>query len=148
MKTWQWLGYLGLLPFFLSLAISLSYPAWDEKAVQFFIFYSAIILSFLAGTLWNVEPVKSNSTRPNVLKKTSIQRRQIISNLFCLIALSALLVQPLIALVVLACSYIALFLFEESVTLKPREKTKYLSMRFNLTITVVLMHVITLFFWA
>ena len=54
MKTWQWLGYLGLIPFLVclwlfetdstSLATNLSF-----NPQQGFVYYSAIILSFLSG---------------------------------------------------------------------------------------------------
>ena len=47
------LGYLGLLPFLFSLVlISTERTLFNLSGQQFFIAYSAVILSFLSGVLW------------------------------------------------------------------------------------------------
>lgn len=45
------LGYAGLLPF---IAATMAIPTKIEGAVSFFILYSALILSFMAGGCWGV----------------------------------------------------------------------------------------------
>ena len=95
MRTKHYLGYLGLIPFILTIA----FAAYIDEllnipAVKVFIFYSAIILSFIAGTLWR----KLND-------KTSI-KLQILSNIFSLLAFLTLFLPNYIALVILAKVYL------------------------------------------
>jgi Protein of unknown function (DUF3429) len=136
MKAWQWLGYLGLLPFILSLAASLFIQDWHDKAVQIFIFYSAIILSFLAGSLWRVKAAGNNN------------KHLAVSNLFSLIAFTALLMPTLISLMVLAIGFLSLFYYESFMKRNNDKKAAYLKMRFNLTSLVVLLHATALYFWT
>jgi hypothetical protein len=136
MKTWQWLGYLGLLPFVLSLVVSLLVQEWLDRAKQIFVFYGAIILSFLAGSLWQVTAQKNN------------HHRQIISNGFALIAFAALLTPTLISIVVVAIGFMLIFYYENFKVKNSDGKTAYLKLRFNLTSIVVLLHVFALYFWT
>ncbi len=46
-----WLGWAGALPFLL-LALGAWSPQWRDPAVQAFLAYSALILSFLGGVRW------------------------------------------------------------------------------------------------
>ena len=79
MKTWKSLGYLGLIPFIICLIVVESYPNnFLFNSQQVFHFYSAIILCFLAGTLWEKDSHDSQSTR------------LIVSNVLCLYAFSCL----------------------------------------------------------
>ncbi len=134
--TWQWLGYLGLIPFITSLLISLLINHWHARATEFFIFYSAIILSFMAGTLWQVRLKPDNS------------QQHIASNIFCLIAFLALLTTQLASLIILALGYLGLFQYEEFIAQRDRSERKYLNMRFMLTSIVVVLHLLALFFWS
>ena len=66
MKTWQWLGYLGLIPFVACLWLfnapidsALNQTLFNPQ--QAFIFYSAIILSFLAGALWRKDTLSQDT---------------------------------------------------------------------------------------
>ena len=52
MKSWQLLGYLGLLPFIVSLYFSVESVSWVIAAKQAFVAYSAIIVSFIAVSIW------------------------------------------------------------------------------------------------
>lgn len=53
--TARWLGYAGVLPFALC-AINLltGWPLFDGFALQVFVVYSAVILSFLGGIRWGL----------------------------------------------------------------------------------------------
>ncbi len=135
MKTWRTLGYLGLLPFLGALSASFLVQEWRLKGLQVFISYSAIILSFLAGSLWQVNT------------KESSVKRQIISNMFCLIAFLALLVETSLSLVILAVGYLWLFYYEKFLS-NTHDLNHYLKMRFHLTVAVVLLHAVALYFWT
>ena len=91
MKTWKLLGYLGLIPFIICLIVVESYPHNSLfNSQQVFHFYSAIILSFLAGTLWKKD---SHHSQSNGL---------IVSNVLCLYAFSCLFYPLYYALIFLS----------------------------------------------
>lgn len=46
--------YLGLIPFFIGAIGPWILNSWTATLTQFFIFYAAIILAFLAGALWGI----------------------------------------------------------------------------------------------
>jgi hypothetical protein len=133
----QYLGYLGLIPFILTFAFGnyierfLSIPA--EKV---FIFYSAIILSFIAGTLWRKDT-----------DKVSIQL-QVLSNLFSLLAFLTLFLPSYIALVALSKIYLLSLLCEYHFDHAAPENYNYLQMRMHLTALVVTMHIIAFVIWC
>ena len=128
MKTWQSLSYLGLLPFFISLVLSFLVQDWQSSALQVFIFYSAIILSFISGTFWHAA-VKQHNTK-----------QQVISNIFSLLAFCSLMLSQSMALIVLALSYLFIFLYEKSLMTRNSTTKKYIKVRFQLTVIVVLLH--------
>ena len=142
MKTWQWLGYLGLLPFIFCLwlfhmpieGIS-NNLLFDPK--QTFSFYSAIILSFIAGTLWRKDRVKIQSGA------------QILSNIFCLYAFVCLLFPLFYTLIFLPLGYFSLLLTEYILfNNKGDGYTKpYFTMRLRLTTLVILLHGFALILW-
>ena len=83
------LGYLGLLPFMFSLVlIGTERTLFNLSGEQFFIAYSAVILSFLSGVLWGnaIDHFYHRLSR-NAL---------VLSNLFVLLAWGALLQLSLI----------------------------------------------------
>jgi hypothetical protein len=135
MKTWQTLGYIGLIPFIACLYLSNQEIYWQDNARLAFIAYSAVILSFIAGTLWRVNERKNN------------KYQQIISNAFSLIAFASLLIYQHIALAILATSYLLLFLYEKSIAAQSTLTANYITMRFRLTMTVVLLHIAASFLW-
>tara|TARA_R110000744_G_scaffold117745_1_gene220132 strand:- start:25105 stop:25521 length:417 start_codon:yes stop_codon:yes gene_type:complete len=137
MQTKQYLGYLGLSPFLLTFAYeAFSIELFNTSAVQLFIYYSAIILSFIAGTLWR----KHNDKR-------SIQL-QLCSNAFSLLAFLTLLLPHYVALVALAKFYLLILLCEYHFDHAESETQNYLQMRLYLTTLVVLMHIIAFIVWC
>jgi hypothetical protein len=137
METKQYLGYLGLAPFALALMFeSLIAELLNISAVQVFLFYSAIILSFIAGTLWR----KQND-------KLSI-KLQLLSNLFSLLAFFALLIPYRVAIILLSVSYLAIFMSEYRFDQAKSENSHYLKMRLQLTALVVTMHIIAFSLWG
>ena len=59
----RWLGFAGVLPFAAS-AINLhtGWPLFDGFALQVFIVYSAVILSFLGGIRWGLASTNTAAT--------------------------------------------------------------------------------------
>ncbi|WP_017219936.1 DUF3429 domain-containing protein [Moritella dasanensis] len=138
MKIPQTLGYMGLMPFIISLYLSINDTGWQLDAKQVFIAYSAIILSFVAGTLWQTSD------------ETKHDRRKIVSNIFSLFAFLTLLVNHHLALMILAANYILLFLYESKLVTLNQENDRnpaYMSMRFRLTCIVVLLHGSAYYLW-
>lgn len=137
MRTKQYLGYSGLIPFILTLALAGYIDEFlNISPVKVFIFYSAIILSFIAGTLWR----KLNN---NVNSKL-----QILSNIFSLLAFLTLLLPNYIALVILAKAYLLTLLCEYYFDHSDPENYQYLQMRMHLTSLVVIMHIIAFVIWC
>lgn len=126
MKVSQFLGYLGLLPFMVALGLFVS--DLQQQAQTAFIFYSAVILSFIAGTLW--QPMQGKAKG----------KQQILSNLFSLTAFGALLLEKWLAVLVLAMGYLLLYWYERRGAIVPSRSESYLRMRGHLTFTVVAMH--------
>lgn len=137
MRIKQYLGYLGLVPFIMTFALNdyvekyLSIPV--EKV---FIFYSAIILSFIAGTLWRKDTSKVNI------------KLQLFSNLFSLLAFFTLLLPSHIALLALAKIYLLSLLCEYHFDHGDPENYDYLQMRMHLTALVITMHIIAFVVWC
>jgi hypothetical protein len=138
MKTWQLLGYLGLLPFIACLYLSPASITPTINTEQAFIAYSAIIISFIAGSLWR----KDDS---NIHVK-----EQVISNIFSLTAFATLLIERDIALIILSFSFLFLFMYEKKLSVHYEENnrsTAYMTMRLRLTIVVILLHISGYFLW-
>lgn len=126
------LGYLGLVPFVLPLILHY-YGSYSAVSEQAFIFYSAIILSFLSGTFWSSQAANH-------------YKHQIISNVFCLIAFVALFLDVKVAIGVLIIGYTVL-LFYEIAALEPKREKDYLKVRTILTSSVVLLHILAFLTW-
>ena len=132
------LGYLGLLPFMLSLSlIATERSLFNFSGEQFFLAYSAVILSFLSGVLWGnaIDHFYHRLSR-NTL---------ILSNLFVLLSWGALLQGSkhyVLAALLLAAGYIAVWYAEKLIRKieKETEPKGYQTMRLKLTVGVVLMH--------
>ena len=138
-KTWQWLGYLGLIPFILCILLfetSLIATSWLNPQ-QAFIYYSAIILSFLSGALWRKNNLLNNPFA------------QILSNIFCLYAFIGLFIPFYYALIFLPIGYVSL-LASEFLLCRGTDSSftkSYANMRILLTIFVSALHIIALFLW-
>jgi len=135
MKAWKILGYLGLFPFIISLYLSTEMTFLGISTKQVFIAYSAVILSFIAGSIWRRD------------SPIYLDKQNIISNLFSLLAFTSLLLDHKLALTILALSFMLLLLYEKSLDKQNKLLTDYISMRFWLTLIVVLLHITAYFLW-
>jgi len=142
LKTWELLGYLGLIPFVACLWIFKLTSSNDTTQLFFnpqqaFQFYSIIILTFLAGVLWKKESTQRYS------------KRQIISNLLCLYAYLWLFMPLFYALIFLPLGYTALIIAEYFFSEKKTQKriSPYFMMRLTLTFSVIILHAIALLAW-
>lgn len=142
------LGYLGLIPFLLTLAVMVNGFVFDNglqgvSVLGFygpyvFISYSAVILSFLAGTLWS---------RARLGDDITMARAGVIaSNLLALTAWASLLliyVAPLLtvfAVCLLLAGYLALLYLERF--LWAGAERNYWKMRIQLTAIVCAAHLV------
>ena len=138
MKSWQLLGYLGLLPFITSLYLSVESVSWVITAKQAFVAYSAIIVSFIAGSIWRKD------------YKHTHTKQQIISNSFSLLAFISLLTYPNIALIILSFSFLFLYVYERDLAkciTDENRTSEYMAMRFWLTLIVISMHITAYILW-
>ena len=145
------LGYLGLAPFIIPVVemirASLSPLGFSSASIgglyapYIFITYSAVILSFLAGLLWQ----KSRSS-------TSTQQRRVIlvfSNLVALSGWSSLLIMyfsvlgTLMSLSLLICGFMLTLLAERAIE-KDIVDGSYWNMRITLTLIVIALHALCL----
>lgn len=151
-KAWQILGYSGGIPFCLFIAMSL-YPShyFDFNAQQAFVFYSAMILSFMSGSLWSIT-VKHSSEAESAALATNMESNPVIkimSNIFFIYAFICLLMPIYNSLVFLFLGYIGLLLTEYLmgyVTEKVYTKA-YFKMRVILTLAVVIFHFYAIYVW-
>jgi hypothetical protein len=135
MSTWKTLGYAGLIPFFGCLTLSAYIDNLGFNSQQVFIAYSAVILSFIAGSLWRIDDNNEHKSR------------QLISNIFSLIAFSALCVHFLAGLIILASSYPLILFFEYKMTGQASMKKHYMIMRCKLTLLVFIAHICAIYLW-
>jgi hypothetical protein len=137
MQMQQTLGYLGLAPFALTLVFEKFSPVlFNIAAERVFILYSAIIFSFIAGTLW-----RKHNDRLSL-------KLQLCSNIFSLLAFFTLLLPNYLALVILAVIYPAILYCEYYFDAAKTEHKSYLRMRLYLTTLVVIMHIIAILLWC
>ena len=143
------LGYAGLLPFLITAVVMLNAvingPGLQGAAVfnlyapYVFISYSAVILSFMAGTLWAKWESGSDSTMTNAAV--------LFSNVVSLTAWLALLmifmssIMTVFAVTILLVGFASL-LWVERLT---KTASDYWQMRVNLTSSVMLMHAVVIY---
>ena len=143
------LGYAGLLPFLSTAVVMLNAvingPGLQSAAVfnlyapYVFISYSAVILSFMAGTLWAKWESGSDSTMTNLAV--------LFSNVVSLTAWLALLmifmssIMTVFAVTILLVGFASL-LWVERLT---KTASDYRQMRVNLTSSVMLMHAVVIY---
>ena len=142
LKVIHILGFAGLIPFFVPLGLLIS-QRWLDVYIPahlpafLFLSYSAIILSFMSGTLW--------ARWQTIKHKPTGLRAVVMSNVLALIAWLALLVgffvpQVLVVcLGVLALGYASLLLVERSLGVSEQ---RYWRMRLSLTTIVMVLHVL------
>jgi len=139
------LAYIAIAPFHLS-DLPFSHPvsnSWSHPELEIFIAYSAVILSFLAGTLWGKSMGSDNSFAMNNIV--------LLSNIIALTAWLVLILELInlnrIALALLAVGFASVLFFEYH----QREKlygnlaSSYLKYRTLLTTVVIASHLVLLF---
>ena len=140
------LGYLGLIPFLLPLMVMIngfmfgnglqSASVFGFYGPYVFISYSAVILSFLTGTLWS----RARTAEASFLARAAV----IASNLIALTAWASLLliyVAPLLtmfAVCLLVAGYLSMLCIERF--LQAQADKKYWTMRIQLTAIVCAAH--------
>ena len=144
------LGSIGLMPFIASVSRMVS-GAWSGGGFQsasifglyapyVFLAYSAIILSFLAGTLWGKwETFPSNRHSAAVLIFTNL------TSLLAWVSLTVIHISQflsILAVALLAAGYLGILGVERTLTSSSRG---YWNLRIGLTTVVVFLHWITLF---
>ncbi|QOL25130.1 DUF3429 domain-containing protein [Thalassotalea sp. LPB0316] len=125
------LGYLGLLPFLISLAVITQQPDFSLiDGAESFIIYSIVIASFLSGVLW--------------LPNQNCQRIDITSNVITVAAFSCFFFPTLLAAIALIIIYIALWRYERHLVASEQitRRESYLSLRTQLTFFVVTLHLV------
>ncbi|KJY86581.1 hypothetical protein TW84_19530 [Vibrio neptunius] len=136
------LGYLGLVPFALSLiCIVTGARLFGLTGEEMFISYSVVILSFLSGVLWG------NGIDHSVDKIS--RNALLLSNLFAVMTWGVLLLSRqnvALALVLLGFGYFLVWFSERAVRIaeKERKPVGYKILRARLTTSVIVMHCIAL----
>jgi hypothetical protein len=152
-KLITWLGFLGLIPFFIPLWQMVSTvnaglgihgaSLFGLYAPYVFITYSSIILSFLGGVLWS-----KASLNPH-LKTSNIAI--IFSNIIALSAWASLIIinfssmLTMLAVALLLCGFGSLLLAERALDVDT-EDNAYWRMRLLLTMIVIAAHSLVLIF--
>ena len=159
LKLMHILGYAGLLPFLIPVALlagtywfdynPLLGPPWPPLAsglaAYLFMTYSAIILSFMSGTLW--------AAGQTINRQSAALSALLMSNLLALLAwftvlLSVFLPQLMwVALMVLMLGYTILLWCERGHSgikseIKSQVKSVYWRMRLRLTALVIVLHLL------
>ena len=133
------LGTLGLIPFVVaSLCAVFGESLLGADPIRLFTGYSAVILSFLSGTLWGkCMNVPDTVIVPGVL---------VVSNVLALLAWAALLAVDLpgVGIVALGIGYAAVLWVERHYDqqLSVTSDGRYIAMRSALTAVVIAMHVL------
>ena len=149
-KVMQILGYAGLLPFLIPTLVMVnavwggpglqSAAIFDLYAPYVFISYSAVILSFMAGSVWGKWESSENSAMTNAIV--------VFSNVVALTAWFALLVifissaMTVFAVTVLSVGFASLLWVER---LAKITTDNYWKMRFRLTTAVLAMHAVVIY---
>jgi hypothetical protein len=147
LKLMHILGYAGLIPFGIPVCLMLddlwfgstirSGIPWVVHAPDLFISYSAIILSFMCGTLWAGWQTIGN----NRLAKGAV----LLSNLLALSGWGALLLMLIASVPKVFCVILRMFGFISLLTAERRlgpAVMVYWRMRLSLTTIVLILHLI------
>ncbi|RKR06612.1 uncharacterized protein DUF3429 [Kushneria sinocarnis] len=131
------LGLAGLLPFLLCAAIVvLMGLPWQAIALQAFIYYSAVILSFLGGIHWGVAMSLDHGG------SGEFNGRMIMAMAPSLIAWPALMLDARFALLALMAGFLLVRLYERQSDSIERLPGWYRALRTLLTVVVVLIHLV------
>ncbi|MBS9404894.1 DUF3429 domain-containing protein [Halomonas sp. TRM85114] len=129
------LGLAGLLPFIVSSAAAWLAPmVWQVIAIKAFVYYSAVILSFLGGVQWGVAMTGDSP------EASSYRTRMLLAMVPSLIAWPALLLHPADTAWVLAAGFVLVRLHELSREGRSMLPSWYQGMRTLLTLVVLVCH--------
>lgn len=135
MRIKRTLGFLGLLPFLLSL-LYVNQPMFSTQisGEQSFLIYSIAISSFLCGSLW----------QPNSENKYPA----IVSNTLCVIAFLTLFASAVISAIVMLCVFILIWRAEKQFASAQtiERNQEYLLLRSQLTFVVASLHLVLIIF--
>jgi len=134
------LAVLGIIPFAFATYLSWVHQTFFEKSgLYLFASYSAIILSFLAGTLWGQLIHKDNT----LFSKSLL----IGSNIITLGAWCSLLLDAsTLSISLLFLGFISIFWLEaRALKLVKETPTSYINMRFSITAVVCILHLLVLY---
>ncbi|QEL12733.1 DUF3429 domain-containing protein [Kushneria phosphatilytica] len=131
------LGLAGLLPFVLCAAVVvLAGLPWQAIAMQAFLYYSAVILSFLGGIHWGVAMSLDQGG------STEFNGRMVMAMAPSLIAWPSLMLDARFALLALMAGFLLVRLYERQSDSVARLPGWYLALRTLLTVVVVLTHLV------
>nr|WP_298410789.1 DUF3429 domain-containing protein [uncultured Halomonas sp.] len=134
-----WLGYAGLIPFLVgAICVFVAPLLWQALAIKAFIFYSAVILSFLGGIHWGVAMSQDAPDTRN------FSMRLVLSMVPSLLAWPALLLNYVAGILVLMIGFLFLRLYERQASSIERLPRWYQNLRSVLTVVVVLCHLAVL----
>ncbi|MGJ7460282.1 DUF3429 domain-containing protein [Halomonas sp. MA07-2] len=133
------LGLAGLTPFLaLAGAAWLAPVAWQVIAIPAFLYYSAVILSFLGGVQWGVAMSLESDDSPG------FRARLALSMVPSLFAWPALLLHPVIGAWVLIAGFLLVRLYECGKASRELLPGWYQSLRTLLTVVVVACHALVI----
>lgn len=129
------LGLVGLIPFVVGAMMAHLAPMlWQALAVKAFVFYSAIVLSFIGGIHWGVTMSQDRYDDP------VFNTRLAVATLPSLLAWPALLLDYNEAVVILMIGFWLMRLYERHQDGGERLPSWYQALRGALTMPVVLCH--------
>lgn len=129
------LGGAGLVPFIgLASLVLLGSATWQAFALQAFLYYSAVILSFLGGVHWGVAMSLDEEG------STPFNARMLVAMAPSLLAWPALMLTPVFSLVALMIGFLVIRLYEAQGDSVARLPAWYTSLRTLLTVVVVISH--------
>lgn len=136
LATLPWLlGIAGLVPFIgLAAVVLLAVPGWQAFALQAFLYYSAVILSFLGGVHWGVAMSVDHEGSHH------FSSRMLVAMAPSLLAWPALMLAPRFALLALMTGFLLIRLYEAQSDSVERLPPWYTSLRTLLTVVVVVAH--------
>ncbi|MGC3871736.1 DUF3429 domain-containing protein [Halomonas sp. GXIMD04776] len=134
-----WLGCAGLIPFLAgAICIYVAPVLWQALAIKAFVFYSAVILSFLGGIHWGLAMSQDAS------ETRAFDVRLSLSMVPSLLAWPALLFNYDAAALILMVGFLLVRLYERQSSSVQRLPHWYQNLRSLLTVVVVLCHLAVL----
>ena len=135
-RTYSMLGYAGLTPFIFSTGLMLmGMTFFSLDPFMLFTTYSAIILSFLAGTLWGRESCK--------VHYLTEEKLLVISNVLSVAAWVAIVVNHLyVSLLILSVGYVVVYLKDRQQWQEKILSDEYIQLRTQLTAVALVCHLV------